>query len=343
VRAAVHRAHGGPDVLEVVGVADPDPGPGEVLVAVRAASLNRLDMLQREGTVRIPGFALPHIAGMDIAGEIVGVGPGVEPGRVGERVVVDPAIACGACASCLGGDGIRCEGLQVIGANRPGGHAELCCVPASHAHRLPDHVGFAEAATIPTAWSTAWHALFETAELRLGETVLIHAAGSGVSTAAIQLAKRAGATVLASARSAAKLEHARKLGADAVVDSAREDVAAAARALTGGRGVDVVFDHVGAALWDVSLASLRPRGRLVFCGSTTGGRVTLDLPAAYRFGLRLLGSDSYSAAEFGRMLDFYWTGGFEAVIDRELPLADVAHAHELLDGGNVLGKLVLLP
>lgn len=343
MRAALYRTHGGPEVLELVEVPDPEPESGEVLVAVRAVGLNRLDVLQRQGPAFIPGFSLPHVAGMDVAGEIVAAGPGVAAGRVGERVVVDPAIACGTCPSCAGSDGVRCEALAIVGANRPGGYAELCRVPATHAHRLPDHVAFTEAATLPTAWSTAWHALFETAEVRLGETVLIHAAGSGVSTAAIQLAKRAGAVVLASARSPAKLHLARKLGADAVVDSTREDVAAAARALTGGRGVDVVFDHVGPALWDASLASLRPRGRLVFCGSTTGPRVPLDLPAVYRFGLRLLGSDSYGPEEFARMLDFWWAGGFEAVIDRELPLAEIARAHELMAAGDVLGKIVLRP
>jgi NADPH:quinone reductase-like Zn-dependent oxidoreductase len=343
MRAAVQRAHGGPDVLEVVDVPDPRPGPGEVIIAVGAAGLNRLDVLQREGPALVPGFALPHIAGMDVAGDVVAVGDGVDPARAGERVVVNPALHCGTCPSCVTGDDCRCATLQVVGANRAGGHAELCAVPATHAYRVPDHVSLVEAATVPTVYSTAWHALFETAELRLGETVLVHAAGSGVSTAAIQLAKRAGATVLASARSDAKLAHARKLGADAVVRSDRDDVVAAARDLTDGRGVDVVFDHVGPALFEASIRALRPRGRLVFCGSTTGAQVTLDLPYAYHFGIRLLGADSYRYAEFARMLDFYWAGGFEPVVDRELPLAEIARAHELMAAGDILGKIVLRP
>ena len=343
MKAAVQRAHGGPDVLEVVDVPDPQPGPGEVAIAVGAASLNRLDVLQREGPALVPGFALPHIAGMDVAGEIVALGDGVDASRLGERVVVNPALHCGTCPSCVSGDDCRCSAMQVGGATRAGGHAELCVVPATHAYRLPHHIGMVEAATVPTVYSTAWHALFETAELRLGETVLIHAAGSGVSTAAIQLAKRAGATVLASARSAAKLDHARKLGADAVVNSERDDVVAAARELTDGRGVDLVFDHVGPALFEASIQSLRPRGRLVFCGSTTGAQATLNLPYAYHFGIRLLGADSYTYAEFERMLDFYWAGGFEPVVGQELALAEVARAHELMAAGAVLGKIVLRP
>jgi NADPH:quinone reductase-like Zn-dependent oxidoreductase len=343
VKAAVQRAHGGVDVIDIADVPDPEAGPGEVVIAVQAASLNRLDVLQRQGPALIPGFGLPHIAGMDVAGEILAVGDGVDPVRLGERVVVNPALHCGTCPSCISGDDCRCPSMRVVGANRQGGHAELCAVPATHAYRIPHHVGMVEAATIPTIYSTAWHALFETAELRLGETVLIHAAGSGVSTAAIQLAKRAGATVLASARSDAKLDHARKLGADAVVNSDRHSVVVAARELTGGRGVDVVFDHVGPALFEASIQALRPRGRLVFCGSTTGAHATLNLPYAYHFGIRLLGADSYQYAEFERMLDFYWRGSFEPVVDHELPLTEIARAHELMAAGDVLGKIVLRP
>jgi NADPH:quinone reductase-like Zn-dependent oxidoreductase len=204
-------------------------------------------------------------------------------------------------------------------------------------------MSFEEAAAYPTTWSTAWHALVATAQLGIGEWVMVHAAGSGVSVAAIQLAKRMGASVLATAGSAQKLELATRLGADATVDNRTGDVVAAAKEATGGRGVDVVFDHVGAALFQQSLFALRPRGRMVFCGTTTGATASFNLPYAYHFGLQLLGADPYSFAEFGRMLDYVLPGGFDPVIDSTYPLTDVAEAQQRMEAGDVLGKVIVLP
>jgi NADPH:quinone reductase-like Zn-dependent oxidoreductase len=228
----------------------------------------------------------------------------------------------------------------VIGAHRAGGYAELVAVPATHVHRVPDHVDDLAAATLPTVFSTAWTGLFTTGGLRLGETVLVHAAGSGVSTAAIQLAKHAGATVIATAGSEPKLEVAKRLGADVVVNNRTDDVLAAVRAATA-EGVDMVFDHVGPALFELSLQALRPRGRLVFCGVTSGPRVTFDLPAVYQRGLRLLGAHSYSYPEFTHMLEHCWRAGFEAVIDSVYPLEQVAAAQERLATGDTIGKVLL--
>jgi len=204
-------------------------------------------------------------------------------------------------------------------------------------------MSFEEAAAYPTTWSTAWHALVTTARLQLGEWVMVHAAGSGVSVAAIQLAKRMGARVLATAGSAAKLSLASRLGADAVVNNRTGDIVAAAREATGGRGVDVVFDHVGPALFQPSLLALRAQGRMVFCGTTTGTEATFNLPYAYHFGLRLLGADPYSFAEFGLMLDYVLAGGFDPVIDSTCSLSGVAAAQRRLESGEVLGKVILLP
>jgi NADPH:quinone reductase-like Zn-dependent oxidoreductase len=340
MRAALHRSHGGVEVLEIAEVADPEIGPRDVLVAVRYTALNRLDLLQREGPPLVPGFTLPHIAGMDVAGDVVDVGTAVDDLTVGDRVVVNPAVRCGSCSACARGDDMFCADSRVIGASGAGGYGELVAVPATHAHRLPAHVDDLEAAAIPTACSTAWNGLFTTGELRLGETVMIHAAGSGVSTAAIQLAKQAGATVIATASSDVKLEVAKRLGADVVVNHRSEDVLAAVLAATG-EGVDMVFDHVGPALFQLSLRALRPRGRMVFCGVTTGVEASFSLPHAYQRGLRLLGSHSYSYAEFGRMLEHCWTAGFEAVIDSVHPLEHVAAAHERLAGGDTIGKVLL--
>ncbi|HWC69001.1 MAG TPA: zinc-binding dehydrogenase [Acidimicrobiales bacterium] len=340
MRAALHRSHGAVDVLEIAEVAEPVVGPADVLVGVSYSALNRLDLLQRAGPALVPGFSLPHVAGMDIAGEVVEAGADVDGFGVGDRVVVNPAVRCGRCAACARGEEMFCAASRVLGANTPGGYAELVAVPATHVHHVPGHVDDLAAATIPTVFSTAWNGLFTTGGLRLGETVLIHAAGSGVSTAAIQLAKHAGATVIATAGTEPKLEAAKRLGADVVVNNRTEDVLAAVAAATD-EGVDLVFDHVGPALFELSLHALRPRGRLVFCGVTTGARVSFDLPRVYQRGLRLLGSHSYSSADFGRMLAHCWTARFEAVIDSVYPLDQVAAAHERLASGETIGKVVL--
>jgi NADPH:quinone reductase-like Zn-dependent oxidoreductase len=336
----LYRGHGGIDVLEVADVPEPAIGAADVLVAVSYSALNRLDLLQRAGPPLVPRFTLPHIAGMDIAGEVVDAGSDVDGFGVGDRVVVNPAVRCGRCTACARGEDMFCADSRVIGASRPGGYAELVGVPATHVHHVPDHVDDLAAATIPTVFSTAWNGLFTTGGLQLGETVLIHAAGSGVSTAAIQLAKHAGATVIATAGSEPKLEAAKRLGADVVVNNRTEDVLAAVAAATD-EGVDLVFDHVGPALFEPSLHALRPLGRLVFCGVTTGVRVAFDLPRVYQRGLRLLGSHSYAYAEFGRMLAHCWTAGFEAVIDSVYPLDRVAAAQERLASGETIGKVVL--
>jgi NADPH:quinone reductase-like Zn-dependent oxidoreductase len=344
VRAAIYYEHGDADVLTIAQVPTPEPAAGEVLIEVKACGLNHLDILQRRGPALIPGFELPHIAGMDIAGVVVAVGSGVGPSpAVGSRVLVNPAVNCGLCPACVIGEDGRCEQMVVLGGNRAGGYAEFVTVPATNVHAIPDAVGFEEAAIIPTVWMTAWHALMETGSLRMGESVLIHAASSGVSTAAIQIAKAAGAFVVATGSTPEKLEYARSLGADAVVNSANDDVVAATRAATGGRGVDIVLDHVGPAVWDASIYSLAPKGRLVFLGNTTGNRASFDLVYAYHFGLRLLGSDPYDRREFGRLLDIYWGSSFFTPIDRVFSLADAQVAQERMESRAAAGKIVLVP
>jgi NADPH:quinone reductase-like Zn-dependent oxidoreductase len=343
MKAVQHRAFGGLEVLEYVDLPDPSPGSGEVLVEVRATALNRLDVLQRQGPALLPGFTLPHIAGMDVAGVVAATGAGVATVHVGDRVLVNPAVHCGECEACRGGDDAFCPAVKVVGGNHPGGYAELVVVPATHVHAIPAAMGFEEAAAFPTTWSTAWHALVATARLQIGEWVMVHAAGSGVSVAAIQLAKRMGANVLATAGSAPKLDLATRLGADTVVNNRTGDIVGAAKEVTGGAGVDVVFDHVGPALFQPSLFALRARGRMVFCGTTTGTDATFNLPYAYHFGLQLLGADPYSFAEFGHMIDYVLAGGFDPVIDRAYPLADAAAAQARLETGDVLGKVVLVP
>lgn len=346
MKAVLYHSHGDTDVLVVEDVATPEPGPGEVLIKVAACSVNHLDVLQRRGPALIPGYHLPHIAGMDVAGVVEAVGPAIDGApvvEVGTRVLVNPAIGCGHCAACLIAEDGKCESALVVGGNRDGGYAEYVVVPALNVHPIPDGVGFAEAAVIPTVWMTAWHALMHTGDLRMGESVLIHAGASGVSTAAIQLAKAAGAYVVATGSSPEKLEYARGLGADVVVNSSSDDIVAAVRGATGGRGVDMVFDHVGPAVWDASIYSLAAKGRLVFLGNTTGNRASFDLVYAYHFGLRLLGSDPYDRHEFPQLLATYWASDFVTPIDREFPLVDARAAQEHMESRAATGKILLVP
>ncbi|SCK06528.1 NADPH:quinone reductase [Streptomyces sp. AmelKG-E11A] len=349
MKAVMHTRHGGPHTLELRTLPDPEPAPGEVLVAVRAAGVNRLDLIQRRGPGVLPGFRLPHIPGMDVSGDIVALGPGTTGRSVGDRVVVNPTIACGACGDCAAGNDAYCGRVRVIGGNRPGGYAELVAVPATHTHLLPPGTGHVAAASLPTAYGMAWQALVVRGELRAGEDVLVHGGGSGVSMAAVHIARRIGARVLVTSGSDTKLDHMRDVGAHVVINNRTEDIAARAREATGGAGVDLVLDHIGPALFQPSLHALRLRGRLVFCGDTTGSTAEFDLPHAFHRGITLLGAGSCGYADFGAMIDFCFgdgggvEGDLEPVVDTLLPLAGAAAAHHRLESGATMGKVVLLP
>lgn len=343
MKAARYSGHGAPEVIRYEDVPDPAIGPADVVVKVAACAVNRLDIAQRAGHFTLPGYRLPHIAGMDVAGEVVEAGREAEGVSVGDRVLIDPSLSNVRGNSRFAGRGDRHGELGVIGATVDGGYAELCAAPASHVHVIPAGFSYEEAACIPTAYLTAWHALFEVGHLAAGETVLIHAAGGGVSSAGIQLAKRRGATVLATARAERKLEHARRLGADHVLDHRGADVTSWVREVTDGRGVDLVFDHVGPALWQSSLAALRPRGRFVTCGATSGPVVTLELGPLRQLGIQILGSDAYSHEEFARVLALYWRGGFRQIVDSVLPLAEAARAQRRMEVADVTGKILLKP
>lgn len=341
--AAVYRAHGGPEVLEWTEVDDPRPAPGEVIVEVAAVGLNRLDLLQRSGPALLPHFTLPHIAGMDISGVVTAVGAGVPAQRIGERVVVNPSHSCGQCSYCRAGDDGLCPAKVVIGGSAPGGYGRYCAVPSTHVRPVPDGIDLELAAAVPTVFSRAWQSLFVTGRLRIGETLLVHGAASGVTTAAVQLARLAGARVLVTARTDDELAYAAGFGADAGINTTTTpNLAAAVLELTDGRGADIVFDHLGPALFQDSVRALRPRGRLVFCGVTTGVTAEVHLPSAYHRGIALLGSESYSYRDFDAMLPHCWAADLAAMVDRTLPIEDVAHAHELMAAGRLRGKLLLL-
>ncbi len=346
MKAARYEQTGGPDVIEYVEVPDPQPGAVDVVVHVEACALNRLDIVQRNGWFALDGFQLPHISGMDIAGTIISVGTDVDPQQaaVGDRVVVDPSLAGVDDRSQLGGRGDLYGELGVLGATADGGYAEQCLVPASHVYKVPDEMPIEHAATFPTAYLTASHAMFDVARLQAGETVMIHAAGSGVSVAAIQLAKAAGATVLATAGSQPKLDRAIEIGADHVLNNRTGDVTGWAREVTAGKGVDVVFDHVGTALFAPSIFAIGIGGRLVTCGNTTGDEAVIpSLGYLFHSRISILGSDAYRPEEFGPAWDTFCNSNFTVAIEREYPLAEAAAAQEHLVSGDMFGKIVLRP
>lgn len=344
MKAVLYHETGGPEVLTYSEVPDPEPAAADVVIDVAATALNRLDIVQRNGWFQMPGFTYPHIAGMDMAGTISELGASVTAFSVGDRVVVDPSMAGVADDSKLAGMGNVHGELGVLGATFDGGYAEKCLVPASHCYVIPDHISFEQAATFPTGYLTAGHALFQVGDLVGGETLMIHAAGSGVSVAGIQLAKHAGAIVLATAGTDEKCERALALGADHVLNNRTGDVADWARGITDGAGLDMVFDHVGTALFGPSLFALGQGGRLVCCGNSSGDEATIpSLGYLYHSGISILGSDSYQPDEMGPLWDTFCRGDFHSVIDSTFELAAAGAAQQKMAASDFFGKILLTP
>jgi NADPH:quinone reductase-like Zn-dependent oxidoreductase len=339
MRAVQFHQHGGPEVLRCEDVPDPFPGPGEVLVRVRACALNHLDLWERRGLERVT-FPMPHVSGSDVAGEVVAaVGVDVNPGR---RVMLQPGISCGRCAACLSGRDNECPQYEVLGyRNCPGGYAELVKVPAQNLVSIPDDIDFVHAAAFPLTFLTAWHMLITRAQLKRGEDVLVLAAGSGVGQAAIQIAFLHGARVFATAGSEAKLERARALGAYEVINHQTGDLAQEVLRLTDRRGVDVVIEHVGEATWAKSVRAMARGGRLVTCGATTGPRGTIDLQVLFAKQLSIMGSYMGTKGELLRVARFFFAGQLRPVIDRTFPLAGAADAQRRMEQSGQFGKIVL--
>jgi NADPH:quinone reductase-like Zn-dependent oxidoreductase len=342
MKAVAIRSHGGPEVVNVEDLPDPSAGPGQVVVRVKAAALNHLDIWVRIGW---PGLklAFPHVLGSDVAGVVEAVGPGVEGWKAGDAVVVNPSLGCGRCERCLSGNENLCRTFAILGEHVSGGMAERFAVPARNVLPKPANLSFEEAAAVPLTFMTAWHALVARAQLRLGETILVHAAGSGVGTAAVQIAKLMGARVIATAGSDAKLEKARALGADHVVNYETQDFQAEVRKLTEKRGVDVVFEHVGKKTWEKSILSVGIGGRIVTVGATTGFDPLTDLRHVFFRQISILGSTMGTAAELVQVLRFVGEGKLRPIVDRVLPLADARKAQALLSDRAQFGKVVLVP
>lgn len=340
MRALTLTEHGGLDRLQARELPDRKlERPDQVRIAVKAAALNRLDVFVVGG---LPGVTLdfPHIVGTDAAGVIESVGSEVSDLAPGDRVVLNPGLSCGTCAMCLKGEEPYCRRFGVIGEHSPGTASEYLVVPARNVAKVGAHLSWAEAAALPLATLTAWRMLITRARLEAGETVLIWGIGGGVSLAALQIAKHAGARVVVTSSSDAKLAAAAGLGADVTLNHATADVAREVRGLTG-VGADVVVDSVGEQTWDKSLRSLRPGGRLVTCGATTGPHVSIDIRKLFWFQWSLLGSTMGTSADFRAMMAVANTGKLTPPVDLVVPLAEGVRAYERLASGSQLGKVVL--
>jgi NADPH:quinone reductase-like Zn-dependent oxidoreductase len=326
VRAVRIHEDGGPEVLVVEEAPDPELGPGAVLVRLRASALNHLDVWIRKG---LPSVPKPRILGADGAGVVEALGEGVTGFELGERVVLNPGIEAG------GGR------IHVIGEHGDGTNAELIAVPATNVHPIPEGLSFEGAAAFPLVFETAYRMLVTRASLREGEWVLAWGIGGGVSTAALAIAKALGANVLVTSSSDAKLERARELGADATVNHATGDVKAAVQEATDGRGIDVVVENVGEATWATSLQVAAPGGRITVCGATSGPNPPAALHRIWWKQLSILGSTMGTGEDFAGAYELVATGRALPVVDSVLPLEEIRAAHERLEAGEQLGKIVL--
>jgi NADPH:quinone reductase-like Zn-dependent oxidoreductase len=338
--AMVMLATGGPEVLERKVIELPEPGPREVLVRVRAAAVNHIDIWGRKG---LPHFRyeFPHRLGADIAGEIEALGPGAVSAKVGDRILVNPGLSCGACERCLLGEDVFCRRYRILGENTQGGYSRHVVVPDANVLPLPSKLSFEEAAAVPLCFLTAWQMVVRKGEVRPGKTVLVQAAGSGVSSAAIQIAKMLGARVIATTGSDEKAKRAKEIGADSVINYTTQDFVAESKRLTERKGVDVVIEHVGGDVLAKSILAAAWGGRIVTCGATTGHSPTIDLRHIFFRQVQILGSTMGPKGDLFEILRHVESGRLRPVVDRVMPLWEAAAAHRLLEERKVFGKVVL--
>jgi len=332
--------HGGPEVLEYGEQPTPEPGRGELRIRVKACALNHLDIWVRQG---LPGveIPLPHILGSDIAGVVDKLGRGVTHPLVGTPVIITPGIGCGKCRHCASGWTSLCNQFTIMGFRRDGGYAEYAVAGAKSAIPVSSRYSFEEWAAVPLVFLTVYHMLVTRAGLKKGETVLVHAAGSGIGSAAIQLARHLGAKVITTAGTDEKLEKAKRLGAQGLVNYKRTDFVEEVKRFTKGKGVDVVFEHIGPATWMGSLASLAKGGRLVTCGATSGPKTEIDLRFLFMKQLSILGSYMGGDGELRKVLRLVSQGKLKPVVDSILPLSEARKAHERMESRDLFGKIVL--
>lgn len=339
MKAAYLTGHGGNEVVAVGEHPRPERHTGEVLVRLRAATVNRVDLYMRDSGAGIT-HSLPMVMGLDGAGVVEEIDTDERTLRAGQHVLVHPGIACGRCEFCLRGDDTLCTSMRLLGEHRDGTFAEFVSLPARNVFAMPEGLSFGEAAALGVNHITAWRMLHGKARVKPWETVLIFGIGGGVSLAALQLARLAGARTLVTSRDPAKLERALALGADVAIDD-RGDVVQRVMAATDGRGVDVVIENVGAAVWSAALKSLVRGGRLVVCGATTGDQPPADIRRIFIRQLQILGSTMGDLGEFRDLLSLVQRSGLKPVIDSEYALNDVYAALDRLESGRQFGKVVI--
>lgn len=340
MKAVRFHRFGGPEVLIYEEAPKPAAGQGEVVVAVKACALNHLDLWIREG---IPAYQvrLPHISGCDVAGVIDEIGAGVTGVAPGDRVMIAPGLSCFQCPYCLSGHDNLCDTYRIFGAGTDGGYAEFAKAPASNMIPIPEGISFEEAAAFPLTFLTAWHMLITQSALRTGQDLLVLAGGSGVGSAAIQIGKWAGARVIATAGSPEKLERARRLGADFLIDHSKEDFSKEVARITRRRGVDVVFEHVGPATFSKSILSLAKNGTLVTCGATTGSTAELDLRYVFSKELSIVGAKMGTRAELLEITRLLGEKKLRPVVDSVHPLERAKEVQEKMRSRDLFGKLIL--
>ncbi len=341
MKAVRFHTHGGPEVLKLDETPDPQVAQHQVLVRIKACALNHLDLWLRKGLpgVKVP---LPHIPGCDIAGEVAGVGELCTRVRVGQAVVISPGRSCGQCLQCLEGRDNLCASYQIIGGyGLNGGYAELIAVPEVNVLPLPPGLDFVQAAAVPLTFLTAWNMLVTLANIRLGQTVLVMGAGSGVGVAALQIANLFGATVIAAAGTNEKLAQARAFGAHHGINYQRQAIADEVSQLTGRRGVDIIFEHVGGETWKELLPILAAGGTLVTCGATSGPVAETDIRYLFMRQLRIQGAHMGGKGDLMAILPLVEAGKLKPVVDQVLPLSEAAQAHRILEERRQFGKVVL--
>ncbi len=340
MRALTFDQHGKSENLKLGERPDPAPGPGEVLVRLEAAAMNRLDLFVLHGIPGVP-VALPHVPGADGFGSVEALGAGVKDLAPGERVVLQPGLGCGVCEFCLAGELSLCVDFKILGEHVPGTFGERIAVPRRNVFPAPPNLSLEKAAAVPLAALTAWRMLVTRAQLRPGETVLIHGIGGGVSTFALQIARLAGASlVIVTSSSEEKRKKAEKLGADVVLDYRNVDVGKKVREITKRRGVDVVVDSVGAATWRHSLNAAAKKGRIVTCGATSGPNPEEEIRIIFWKQLAILGSTMGTDTEFAAMLKDVAAGRLDPVVDEVFPLSEAKKGFDRLESGEGFGKIV---
>jgi len=349
MKALAIYEHGGIDKLQIADLPKPTIGPDDVLIQVKAVALNHLDLLVRNGmpTLKLP---LPHIPGSDVSGVIAEVGanvsgPSTGSGQalaVGQRVTINPGLSCGHCEFCIAGEESLCAEFKILGEHVTGGAAEFVRVPAVNVLPIPESLSFEQAAAAPLVFLTAWRALISRARLRAGEDVLIVGAGAGTSTAAIQIAKKAGARVFVTSSSDEKLQKAKAIGADALINYTAQEWDREVFKATDRRGVDVVFDSVGAATWLKSIRSLKRGGRMVVIGATGGANPQEEVRQIFWKQIEIVGSTMSNQREFREVMRLVFRGELKPVIDVVMPLERAREAHARLERGEQFGKIVLV-